>query len=416
MNGRFWLPEDPDNRAPGSLSLDPAEGVHLRLIGSLGRGGDAFFGANDAMPRILGEADGKYLTLVDGYQRNYRSNLAGTPPTQEIHANYAFVGARFDAPEDIAFSRMFLGLEDLTTWVGRSGIHETSTLGPDRVDRHAPVGTSLQGEEVTLDGYTLKLWHKVNWQHTRFRGGTLSERHRFTVVPDELTGWRDLMRVAGDLADLVSAAFHYPVAFDAICFEIPNAPGHQIDLHAQWQAQLGTRDKPPHRMTFTFDGLGGMQGVARWLTVATKHRRAISRIAATRREGRMYVEDRFMNCVAAAEGVHRRHVTTDKHKLFVRLTELVDLAGDEFKSAMPDHAAWVRSVVKERNEHAHHLDERVEREDPWLFYLGTSTYWLVLLCLLRIADAPKAVEQVGSCEQFDWDMAHLRGLMEKTNG
>jgi len=222
-SGLFWLPDDPGTRVPGTLTLDPAEGIRLRLIGALGREKNAIFGTDKDMPRILGEAEGKYLTLVDGYERDYRGNLLSTTPTQNIYATYAFVGARFDPPEDIAFSKMFLGLEDMTSWIGRSGIQESSSFGPDRTDRHAPVGASLPDEEVTLDGYTLKLWHQVNWQQTKFRGGTLNERHRFTVVPDAVTGWRDLMRIAGDLADLVSAAFHYPTAFDALCFEIPNA-------------------------------------------------------------------------------------------------------------------------------------------------------------------------------------------------
>lgn len=393
------------------------------MIGALGR--KDLFGADAEMPRILGEAEGKYLTLIDCYEANYRGNLRrSSPPTQRIHANHAFVGALFDPPEELAFSKMFIGLEDLTAWIGRTGIQERPHINEGRFDKHTPEATRLPDDEARLDGYTLKLWHQVNWKQTRYREGTLSERHRFTIVPDELTGWRDLLKIAADLADLLSAAFHFPVAYDAICFEHPDAYSqhgeerhhHQIDIHAQWQTQLGTRDKPPthHQMTFSFDDIGGMDGVARWLSVASKHRRAISRMMATRRRTGMYVEDRFMNCIAAAEGLHRKHVTRRKRTLAERLTGLLDLAGDEFKTALPNHEAWVQIVKGERNDLAHHFDQRATNEHPVHLYLAASTYWLVLLCLLRIMPAPsQALERLASHEQFEWDMRHTRELVDR---
>jgi hypothetical protein len=66
-------------------------------------------------------------------------------------------------------------------------------------------------------------------------------------------------------------------------------------------------------MYFTFDDIGGIDGVQRWLEVASAHRTELGRVMATRYGTDMYLEDRIMNVCAALDSLDKQRRNTGKH-------------------------------------------------------------------------------------------------------
>jgi hypothetical protein len=60
-----------------------------------------------------------------------------------------------------------------------------------------------------------------------------------------------------------------------------------------------------HSFLFGFDDLGGLSGLRTWLDVIDNHRPTISLLLTAHYSPSLYVENRFLNIVGAAEALHR---------------------------------------------------------------------------------------------------------------
>ncbi len=65
--GQWWLPENPDNRIPGSLSVHQREGIKLKAVGALISMPALMNAENDSLSRlvVLGQTTkGKSISLL----------------------------------------------------------------------------------------------------------------------------------------------------------------------------------------------------------------------------------------------------------------------------------------------------------------------------------------------------------------
>lgn len=162
-------------------------------------------------------------------------------------------------------------------------------------------------------------------------------------------------------------------------------------------------------MAFTFDELGGMDGVASWLAVASKYRSMLSHVMNTKYERRMFIQDRLLDRVAALEGLHRAWKVS-RRSLLTRLEELANLAGPPFEELVGDVRDWCRRAKDERNNVAHHKGRSVHQSGGDVLFTAESAYWLFVLCMLRLMPAPPAVfDHIIRCSQFEWVKQGLRG-------
>jgi hypothetical protein len=148
-----------------------------------------------------------------------------------------------------------------------------------------------------------------------------------------------------------------------------------------------------HEAYFGLEDLGGMPGVAKWLVVARKHRETLGKVMATRYAASMYVTDRYYNRVASLEDLNRQEAGDGNQTVSLnrRLTRCAKLAGQPFTDLVVNVDEWVKIVKSDRDDIGHHFGRRQRQHTTEQFYLSESTYWLYVLCLLRLADAPDAV-------------------------
>jgi hypothetical protein len=158
-------------------------------------------------------------------------------------------------------------------------------------------------------------------------------------------------------------------------------------------------------MYFTFDDLGGIDGIGRWLPVAADYRTELGRVMATRYREDMYLEDRIMNVSAALDSFDKHRRANGKWvKYAKRVEQCVDLAGKPFLDLIvinPDE--WVERVVTTRDDLAHHREQFRTDGTVGDHLLAEQLFWLFALCMLRLAEAPSAVyERINKHPQIRW--------------
>jgi hypothetical protein len=106
--GFWWLPSQPENQIPGTLTFSDADGGKLELIGSFRLGDD--FWPKDGYPIILGlsTTSGKSITLQDchisGENNIYLRQKEQKIRTQKIYVNYVITGEHFTEKEKAIFN------------------------------------------------------------------------------------------------------------------------------------------------------------------------------------------------------------------------------------------------------------------------------------------------------------------------
>ena len=219
------------------------------------------------------------------------------------------------------------------------------------------------------------------------------------------------------------------------------------------------RFRMPHEMLFTFDDLGGLPARSHgWLDASARLEPVVGALLSHRYVPQLYGENRLQNAVFAAEtfdrlcfpnevlpvaeaqarvdeilaaapSAHREWlrgqlVYSNEPRFRRRLLRLAEHAGEAFRALVHDVKAWAAAVTNTRNRAVVHRNTADEPESlPWsLYLLSESTYFLVVLCLLRECEAPEAtLVKVQEHRRFRWlaeqleaEALRLRGGSQST--
>lgn len=440
VQGMWWLPESPAHKVPGWLRYNVHDGGELRLSGSLRppewivneRDGKIvqryIAGPTDEQriyPRIHGQSGRRLFHLEDCFQTSIAHRLCREDDSAErVHVNWLLTGAWFDGEGQVEFDKAIVRYQHLTDWVGHSGL-ETDYFNPDPSAPFArATARSLPAFRATIqEGCDLLVWQELSTDGDGRNDLILNQRWTLTLsatgtraldfFTDRVRDFQDLLTIAtGTIANIDNFDFtHHDVPLTNLGGEPVGQIQERLGYHSRWSHRDENRDRlNPHAMVFTFDDVGGIEGVRRWMQFANSYRSELSRVMATRYNNHMFLEDRVTNCVAALESFDRTrrgapHGTTILRE---RLRECVEFAGFPFTDLLGEESVddWTARAKNHRNTLDHHLDAFrndtgiVERE------LGEQLFWLAALCFLRAADAPDIVfERARRHSTFRW-LAH----------
>jgi hypothetical protein len=405
LSGYFWLPDYPDNKIAGILDFSTEAGGTLQLIGSFTSLFDLSQGTVRDTKRVIGSNIGetKYYTL-DNCQQAALGN------SQSFYVGTVIEGYAFDRNESIDCDEIWLSLSNLQSWLNLTGIEYQMTVHEATEVGHMQMGVEqLQPMNTKFSLGTLSINHKISMAYKVSRG-ELSERFGVKLSFNDTLPYADAMDFASDLQDLLTIASHRVSAFEKVELKKSNiadaGQGHgSVDfparLWAKWLAQpkVTKHTLADQDMTFTFNHLGGIDGVGRWMTTAETYRSQLGRVMNTRYHGGMFQQDIHLARTAALESLHKQRWPNAKPKknkkrvtLNDRLETLAAHAGAAFQVLVPakKQAIWRQRIVDERNDVAHHLGRNLHQDIAELFYLSESTYWLFVIFMLREMPAPAA--------------------------
>lgn len=224
-SGLWWLPEAPDERAPGVLRYDRDGGAMLTLIGTFddrlislpAPGMTVMHEGSQTWGVIHGVAEKREITLLHCIPTNTERTFGArveSPDKQTVSVRSALIGVHAADENDALFEALQVSIENLGRW-GATEVF-TRAIG-------APGGTQFDGSgsisakpleatSVSVDGTKFTLSHLRNSPYLdEFRGRTTA-RIRDTVyvqvAPSGACSFAEAIVSAKSLQDLISLATH----------------------------------------------------------------------------------------------------------------------------------------------------------------------------------------------------------------
>ena len=432
LQGRWWLPEYEEHQVFATLRWDPVAGGTLDLVdelqpvvwldnvlqdGSVQKYRADARSIQRAYPLIFGRVEHRAYTLLDSFRLSARE-FDMDNRVECVHVNRFLDGAWFDDPGELRIDRVVIEMRHLTGWVNHSGLEVKEPVEPGGFA--VIEARRLPSFEIEIDGGagSLRLTQGLSQAGDHVRELRLTQWWTLRIHQPEAQPLDTFIEIASDFQDLVSIAVGAAAQFENVVMHHPRLPAlslagtpsapdlrHDTTLHAQWSNRSAPRDPvKPHEVYFSFDKLGGIDGVGRWLTVAAEYRTELGRVMATRYRAGMLTEDRIMNVCAALDSFDKHRTSETATRYVDRIKRCIKLADWPFCDLVAPHPdEWAKTVKNARHDIAHHLDKLRAAGSVGDHVLAEQIYWLFVICLLRLAEAPNAAyEAIAEHPQFRW--------------
>ncbi|MEZ0581260.1 HEPN domain-containing protein [Nocardioides sp. MH1] len=454
--GWFWLPSNESRRFPGTLRFSTDGGGELTLHANPDVH-DNLVDASSPSRRVVGMLEDDYVTL----DRCFPVHTQFFGGTQRLSVGVVVKGACFDDDGDLEFNSISFEVDGAPEWIGRTAVERDWRHEPADAMHYSLTLNPIPPETVGAPFGSVSL--RYGW---RTDGGddasqdSIHQMRRFELQFDHLQPLDQLLRRASAVQDLVTIAANRQRRMHSLVVTHPgatrddssDAPLKRLDLliNNREGADPSVRTRSTD-LLFTYEQLGGLAAVARWVVVRDELRHPVDALM-TVRYGRVgYLESRFQNVVGAAEALHRvrfpnelrpreeyrafkrmlvKHVPSEHQewlhsqlqysnepRLLQRLRDLVAFGGDEAVALVGDAKAWSEEVRDVRNGFVHEPARNTPVSSERVHYLSESLYFVLVLALLRECGYDHQVSQsIATHRQVDWVKERLRATQATTTG
>lgn len=359
--GVFWLAGYEDDTLSGQLQFDPAAGgIDLSLVGTFDRAVDS----GDATVRLNGWVGHDRITL----DRCFGSGSTVPSPgvdSCKFYANRIFLGHHFGQTEDLAFKSATIEISGLDSWVGRTGIASEDKPYDWRDETPSASVYEMSFTPPAVESHTFsrgEISLRFRWKRDGQQGQQVDFRQWPTIRISyaELQPFEVIRKDIGRIQNIVTLCVDAPTSADRITLTRPDikmralsgdewdAP-QSIDFIAPPLRYLEPKERKPRhwfQMLLTYDELGGIPAIARWLDVSQEFQRALDSMMSTRHAKQMFAENRFTNITYAAEAFHR----ITQHAPYMDDAEFSQLLSLYLESTPPAHHDWLRGKIGYGNE------------------------------------------------------------------
>jgi hypothetical protein len=427
--GLFWLPGHEDDALSGRLRFDPtSDGIDLTLVGRF----DNTPENSDSLFRIVGWIGNDKVTLDRCFSRGPNLRAPGIVESK-YYANQMFVGHHFERDE-LAFQSAAIRLSDLDSWVGRSGI-VTETDYPHIESRSRPIYrmafTPLPDETCPFSRGRLRLGFGWKPGGDPIHGISFKQWPGIIIEYDQMQALETVQKDVDRIQDLVTLCIDAPTSLDSLVLRRPDIQAkvlsgqdagveQPIEFLATPIRYVDPQERRPshwHQMLLTFDELGGMDALARWLDASQRFQRALNSFMSIKHAKQMFAENRFLNVTFAAEAIHRIITrrgpymdeetfegllgvyienTPEEHRDWLRgriehgnepplrrrLLELATRAGAATRPLIGEKKSWAHTLTQVRNELTHLATDSRQFNGADLVFLTESVYAVLRICML----------------------------------
>ncbi len=243
---------------------------------------EELYGTSDKPLRILGETTQGFVTLDHCFRKSGKFPLLGSSrPAQEIYrGRAAFLGAHFDEDTVLAFTGVIAMIQNLERWIElpSASINLRYEEESTKLEQIHIIATPRENLMVTSGLGELVLSFRYSLRGDHIAGSTLTQKQAFELRFSEPQTIEYILSICSSLQHLVTIATNAPVPINSVSLAY-NCLDKRVDFYAPLIGAVGQdirQPSDPTQLLFTFEGVGGLQGVARWLEVAHKYRTVIN--------------------------------------------------------------------------------------------------------------------------------------------
>lgn len=423
IEGLFWMPAESDQGIAGRLTFNETDGAILNLVEPFsvpvaagGRVARIPLSLNKEPLRIVGSAGGRWLTLHDCQESSRNMDSTGMV-RRRYRVSVILSGAHFDDDEPLLFNSVTVGIGHLREWVGRSGLNvDSASEGDSNLINNVQISyTPIKPDVTNASWGELALTFPWTLRGDRFFESAIehdcSVELRFTA-PHTL---ENIFTFTSSLWHLVTIGIDSPTSILSMTLSHAKQT-HKIELYAQWNesgVQGSTATIHQRKMLLTFDEIGGLEGMARWLAVAGNYHTVTGTLVSHWYRPKMYVENQYMNVLVAAETLLRIRLGLGKRrfKLAPELTQLARETSGLFQDLVGDVDSWVKKIVQTRANRVVHPGLHDPGDGRRLQLLAESIYFLVVLVLFVECDVPQeTLSTIVNHDRVSWLGRELKDL------
>ena len=414
VDGLFWLVDKPDDKVAGRLRFDPAEGAKLALIGKFK---DFVPSGRNPPVRMNAVAGGRSFTLENCLFAGLKVEDPGGGhkglTRHEYHSDLLLAGLHWDGHATLQFKNVLLHVRYLEQWLDQVSSYPR---GYDGRGRNPPLIVAAF-DELKRQAVVRGVFGELGLTYGRATSG---DRFLETVIQQNfffdfrLAKARPLNQVLDFcwmLQDLVTLGCDSPSAMTDLALGHPQQASDEsvtekVPVKVYTRSIRNYATGPPgglshSKMLFTFSDLGGIEGIANWLQVASRYRIAVGALVGNVYAPSPYLDSRFFNACTAAEAFRRIQLGRQSLNFGRELPVLAKQAGDAFEELVGDVDKWAKRVVRTRDNLVVHRGLRGGANTYDVLWLADSLHLLVVLCLLAECGAQKtAEERIRQCERF----------------
>jgi hypothetical protein len=313
-SGYFWLPSTPDNRIPGTLTIEDGGKIELEVFGVFHETMEAFKSKNE-LERVIGfiEED-KYVTLGDCRYTN--TFLSGGISKSVLYVNRVFSGVEYKEGERVCFNTVIFSIEGIDEWVGITGI---------KVDHYSESQSTTitysPPEEISLNlnnGMNLLITFSWNLsESSRIKEAKITQKTYFKLVSVEEKEFIDFITVANKITTLLCFATDIIVCLDYVAAtsnsrnqEMSNGNLVPVPIRIYCPSYLYSKDEPKIRwdlMLFRYKYIqdDAERIINNWIDSYDQIELAISTYFSTQMEAQTNLYRKFLPLTQCLEIYHR---------------------------------------------------------------------------------------------------------------
>jgi ApeA N-terminal domain 1 len=321
FDGFWWLPsaDQPERRAQGFFTWDPANGGHLKIIDLRADASSALDPLN-LIPVLHGcNLQGKPCTLFDVMPISLETNLFGGHVKEILQSNSLVYGMHLDSIDQLMVRDAIVGIEGLRQWVNHHWIKPRKSTAEEEVAADDLLENDVLN--VSLGDGNLLIARGIS-----NREGQLTDKKRDATVNaqfhlDSPVAFEDFHeRYSLALADLLVLTGHQP---SRIIFETILAPSESIewcgvdrpessvdDVQVVQRTTLEPLPDNPHAFELIPMPLrawedGATEVIGQWFTLRAALEGPGDLFFATLNKAHVELESDTLALLSASEGYHR---------------------------------------------------------------------------------------------------------------
>ena len=413
--------------------------------------------------RIFGWLGDNPVTLESCFSKGSSVVLSGVAETS-YYANCMFLGHHVESElQEFQSAEATFSYADV--WVGHSGINVEKDPWRDQSEP-APIYiatyTPIARDEHRFTRGHIQLGYPFQEKGDTIRGVSIRQWPVFTTRYDEPRSLKTILRDVRLLQNLMTLCVDAPVHLDKLILRHPDVhmfmadgsdsgaeqPIEFVNSPIPYLAPEARKARYTHQMLLTFDELGGLPTIARWLEIAPQFERALNSLMSVKYAEQMFAENRLMNATYGAEAFHRLTQngqqmeptqfgqllnvylasTPGEHRAWLRgkvgfgndpslvkrLTQLAGRAGPAIRPTIGEKRRWARTLSDVRNALTHLNADSPEFDGGDLVFLTESVYAVVRICmLLDCGVSIDALTQKADSDTVYWYRGRLARSIER---
>ena len=359
--GYFWLPENSDNKIPGTLTITDGGEIELEVVGTFDESIETAFDSNVHLIRIIGNVeDDGYVTLERCFYTS-KSIAFGGISRSYLHVSQVLCGVAYDKDEEVTFNTLSFSIECMDEWIGISGIEVTTEFTPyiehisATIKYTPPASISyLLNNGMQLEicfAYTLPSFSNVT-------EAKITQRTYFKLISDELCSLHDFTSIAYKITNLLCFAVDSTVSIkgltatsNEIMQDVGNGKNYAIPIKVYYPSNPFTEKKPKvhsRNMIFTFGIIKENAGDVfnKWIDSYDSLAPALGLYFSTKMDVHKYLDGKFLALAQGLETYHRRI----SHETLMDDSEFQTLVQTLMQHCPKDKKEWLDGRLKYGNE------------------------------------------------------------------